>query len=100
MTIKSSKRLYAHYVELGKSGKTEFARILAREYAKNIAANCLKYRKVDIAKKAPTPEPETPVEKTLAQMNKAELQAKCTELEIEFEDEETKAELIEKIENI
>lgn len=39
------------------------------------------------------------VVKPLDRMNKVELQAECTRLEIEFTEEETKAELIAKIES-
>ena len=42
---------------------------------------------------------EEPEVKPLSKMNKAELQAECVRLEIEFIEEETKAELIAKIES-
>lgn len=48
---------------------------------------------------APAEEVEGPKVKPLNKMNKDELQAECTRLEIEFTEEETKAELIAKIES-
>ena len=36
MTLKNSKRLYLHYIEQSKSGKTDFARKIAKSNADNI----------------------------------------------------------------